>query len=181
MEVEAGRWSVEQAAEVLGLSVRHFWRMRAAYRESGSRVLAHGNRGRVSSRRIEEAVQVGATEICLQSGIHPDWDLDDYLSWLRLAKRLAPWMPLALASPRLVNAGFLACVIVSFGLYPFLGENFFPAARADLAHLLRLTGRTDEARFVLERGAKRDGAGVPSGTFTADRASFSKAAGDDRT
>jgi transketolase len=39
----------------------------------------------------------------------------------------------------------------------------------------------ERARALLERGAKRDGAGVPSGTFKADRASFSKAAGDDRT
>jgi multidrug efflux pump subunit AcrB len=36
-------------------------------------------------------------------------------------------LSLALASPRLFIAGFLACVIVSFGLWPFLGENFFPA------------------------------------------------------
>jgi len=34
---------------------------------------------------------------------------------------------LALASPRLFVAGFLACVIISFGLWPFLGKNFFPA------------------------------------------------------
>jgi transketolase len=39
----------------------------------------------------------------------------------------------------------------------------------------------ERARALLERGAQRDGAGVPSGTFKADRASFSKAAGDDRT
>jgi transketolase len=40
------------------------------------------------------------------------------------------------------------------------------------------------AREVLDRvrrGAARDGAGVPSGTVKADRATFSKAAGDDRT
>jgi transketolase len=37
------------------------------------------------------------------------------------------------------------------------------------------------AREVLERGAQRDGAGVPAGTRQADRASFSKAAGEDRT
>jgi len=34
---------------------------------------------------------------------------------------------LALASPKIFIAGFLACVVVSFGLLPFLGENFFPA------------------------------------------------------
>jgi FO synthase len=40
-------------------------------------------------RRVEEAIAYGATELCLQSGIHPDWGLDDYLGWLRLAKRIA--------------------------------------------------------------------------------------------
>ncbi len=33
----------------------------------------------------------------------------------------------ALASPKLFIAGFLGCVLVSFGLWPFLGQNFFPA------------------------------------------------------
>ena len=37
------------------------------------------------------------------------------------------------------------------------------------------------AREVLEQGAQRDGAGVSAGTLQADRASFSKAAGEDRT
>ena len=39
------------------------------------------------ARRVQEAVEAGATEICIQSGIHPDWGLDDYLGWLRFAKR----------------------------------------------------------------------------------------------
>jgi FO synthase len=39
--------------------------------------------------RIEEALAYGATELCIQSGIHPDWELDDYLGWLVLAKRAA--------------------------------------------------------------------------------------------
>jgi FO synthase len=51
------------------------------------------------ARRVEEAVQAGATEICIQSGIHPDWDLDDYLRWLRFAKRLAPELHLHAYSP----------------------------------------------------------------------------------
>ena len=34
---------------------------------------------------------------------------------------------LALGSPKLFIAVFLACVLVSFGLAPFLGKNFFPA------------------------------------------------------
>ena len=51
------------------------------------------------ARRVEEAVEAGATEICLQSGIHPDWNLEDYLGWLRLAKRLAPALHLHAYSP----------------------------------------------------------------------------------
>jgi|CZKG01.1.fsa_nt_gi FO synthase len=39
--------------------------------------------------RIHDAIVYGATELCIQSGIHPDWTLEDYLGWLRLAKRTA--------------------------------------------------------------------------------------------
>ena len=39
--------------------------------------------------RIHDALEFGATELCIQSGIHPDWQLDDYLGWLRLAKATA--------------------------------------------------------------------------------------------
>ena len=52
MEVEAGRWSVEQAAEVLALSVRQVWRLRARYRAEGAAAFMHGNRGRASTRRL---------------------------------------------------------------------------------------------------------------------------------
>jgi FO synthase len=41
------------------------------------------------ARRVREAVAYGATELCIQSGIHPDWGLEDYLGWLRFAKRTA--------------------------------------------------------------------------------------------
>ncbi len=34
---------------------------------------------------------------------------------------------LALGRPKAFIAGFLACVVLSFGLWPFLGQNFFPA------------------------------------------------------
>jgi len=40
--------------------------------------------------RIHDAVAFGATEICMQSGIHPDWVLEDYEGWLRLARQTAP-------------------------------------------------------------------------------------------
>jgi FO synthase len=50
-------------------------------------------------RRVHEAVAYGATEICMQSGIHPDWGIDDYLGWLRLAKETAPQIHLHAYSP----------------------------------------------------------------------------------
>jgi FO synthase len=40
-------------------------------------------------RRVIEGIDYGATELCIQSGIHPDWQLEDYLGWLRVAKQTA--------------------------------------------------------------------------------------------
>jgi FO synthase len=51
------------------------------------------------ARRVREAVDYGASELCIQSGIHPDWTLDDYLGWLRFAKQLAPQLHLHAYSP----------------------------------------------------------------------------------
>jgi FO synthase len=51
------------------------------------------------ARRIAEAVEFGATEVCMQSGIHPDWVLADYEKWLRVAKREAPQLHLHAYSP----------------------------------------------------------------------------------
>jgi FO synthase len=50
-------------------------------------------------RRVEDAVAFGATEICMQSGIHPDWGLEDYEAWLRLATEVAPHLHLHAYSP----------------------------------------------------------------------------------
>jgi FO synthase len=41
------------------------------------------------ARRVHEAIEYGASELCIQSGIHPDWGLEDYLGWLRFAKETA--------------------------------------------------------------------------------------------
>jgi FO synthase len=51
------------------------------------------------AQRVHEAVEAGATEICMQSGIHPDWGLEDYEGWLRYAKELAPQLHLHAYSP----------------------------------------------------------------------------------
>ena len=44
--VNAGDLRGSQAAEVLGVSERHVWRLLASYRARGAPALAHGNRGR---------------------------------------------------------------------------------------------------------------------------------------
>ncbi|HEX4778300.1 MAG TPA: 5-amino-6-(D-ribitylamino)uracil--L-tyrosine 4-hydroxyphenyl transferase CofH [Acidimicrobiia bacterium] len=41
-------------------------------------------------RRVVEAVECGATEVCLQGGIHPDFDGDYYLGVARAVKEVAP-------------------------------------------------------------------------------------------
>ena len=54
-------------------------------------------------RRVREAVDFGATEICMQSGIHPEWAIEDYEGWLRLAKEVAPEIHLHAYSPMEVD------------------------------------------------------------------------------
>jgi FO synthase len=49
--------------------------------------------------RIEEALAFGATELCMQGGIHPDLTLEEYGRWLRLAKEVAPEIHLHAYSP----------------------------------------------------------------------------------
>src|SRR5204863_9617053 len=41
-------------------------------------------------RRVVEAVDCGATEVCLQGGIHPDFDGDYYIDVARAVKAVAP-------------------------------------------------------------------------------------------
>ena len=53
--------------------------------------------------RIQEAVEFGATEICMQGGIHPDLTLEEYGKWLRLAKEVAPQLHLHAYSPMEVH------------------------------------------------------------------------------
>jgi FO synthase len=53
--------------------------------------------------RVREAVDYGATEICMQGGIHPDLTLEEYGKWLRLAKEVAPQLHLHAYSPMEVH------------------------------------------------------------------------------
>jgi FO synthase len=49
--------------------------------------------------RVREAVAFGATEVCMQGGIHPEYTLEDYGRWLRLVKEVAPQLHLHAYSP----------------------------------------------------------------------------------
>jgi FO synthase len=53
--------------------------------------------------RVGEAVEFGATELCMQGGIHPDLTLEEYGRWLRLAKDVAPQLHLHAYSPMEVH------------------------------------------------------------------------------
>ncbi len=53
--------------------------------------------------RVREAVEFGATELCMQGGIHPDLTLEEYGRWLRLAKEVAPQLHLHAYSPMEVD------------------------------------------------------------------------------
>ncbi len=53
--------------------------------------------------RVREAVEFGATEICMQGGIHPELTLEEYGRWLRLAKEVAPQLHLHAYSPMEVH------------------------------------------------------------------------------
>ena len=57
---------VVRAAEILGVSERHAWRLLAAYRREGAAALAHGNRGRkprnaVSGDEANAVIQLAST------------------------------------------------------------------------------------------------------------------------
>lgn len=56
-KVLVGELSKRQAAQVLGLSVRHVKRLLAGYRKEGARVLAHGNRGKKPKHALDERMK----------------------------------------------------------------------------------------------------------------------------
>jgi FO synthase len=49
--------------------------------------------------KVAEAVDYGATEICMQGGIHPDYTLEDYGRWLGLVKEVDQSLHLHAYSP----------------------------------------------------------------------------------
>jgi FO synthase len=56
-------------------------------------------------RRVDEAWQRGATEVCMQGGIHPSFDGNTYLEICRTAKRVRPDMHVHAFSPLEITHG----------------------------------------------------------------------------
>ena len=67
-----GKLTNAEGASALGISVRQFRRLRAAYRDEGARGLVHGNRGQASPRRLsaEQRQQVVALMIGKYAGFN---------------------------------------------------------------------------------------------------------------
>ena len=59
----AGHMTIEQASTLMGVSMRHAWRMLAAYRREGAAALAHGHRGRRAPNAILEATKAAVLHL----------------------------------------------------------------------------------------------------------------------
>jgi FO synthase subunit 2 len=49
--------------------------------------------------KVEEAVSFGATEVCVQGGLHPDFGLEDYIGILRTIRKISPDIHIHAFSP----------------------------------------------------------------------------------
>jgi FO synthase len=57
------------------------------------------------ARRTSEAAAAGATEVCLQGGIHPSFTGETYLSIVRAVRQAVPWMHVHAFSPLEIRHG----------------------------------------------------------------------------
>lgn len=71
-EINAGRMTAKAAGAILGLSVRQVRRLIKRQREEGHAALAHGNRGRVSPRRLDPVLR--ARIVALAKGKYGDYN-----------------------------------------------------------------------------------------------------------
>ena len=103
-------------------------------------------------RRIAEAVEFGATEICMQGGIHPDYELADYGRWLSLAKEAAPQLHLHAYSPMEVH---YMCERSGPLARPGLRVSARAGPRLDAGHRGRGPGRRRPGAHLAEQAARR--------------------------
>src|SRR4030042_5155844 len=59
----SGKMSRKQAAEGMGISLRHTKRLVATYQKEGAAAIAHGNRGKKPAHALSEEVQKKVTEL----------------------------------------------------------------------------------------------------------------------
>ena len=70
-----------KTSELLGLSLRHVYRLQARYRLEGAAALAHGNRGRPSRRRLPDQVRDKIIELTREEfSDFNDYHLTDILT-----------------------------------------------------------------------------------------------------
>jgi biotin operon repressor len=63
VELDAGRVTGQETAQVLGLSVRQVWRLLAAFRREGAAGLMHGNRGREPANKTQRSTRERIQEL----------------------------------------------------------------------------------------------------------------------
>jgi len=78
-EAVAGRLSNREAIRRTGLSRRQWLRLKQRYKEQGAKGLVHGNRGRPSKRRIDEATRARIVELLDQEVVLNDCHMRDLL------------------------------------------------------------------------------------------------------
>ncbi len=84
----------------------------------------------------------------------------------KLRERYRSLLAHALRRPKTFMAAFLACVVLSFGLAPFLGENFFPSVDSGqiLMHVRAQPGtRIEETARLMEQIEQTVRATIPPG------------------
>ena len=124
-------------------------------------------------RRVAEAWARGATEVCMQGGIHPEFTGETYLSLLRAAKRGAPEMHVHAFSPLEVRHGaetfaggaLRGDVSAFLGLLKSEGLGSLPGTAAEiLSDEVRATLCPDklDARAWLATAEAAHAAGVPT-------------------
>ncbi len=57
------QWTVKEAAELLGVSERHGWRLLESYRRNGAAAFAHGNRNRIAPNATPSEVRTQIIEL----------------------------------------------------------------------------------------------------------------------
>ncbi|MFK7829880.1 MAG: bifunctional FO biosynthesis protein CofGH [Congregibacter sp.] len=110
----------------------------------GSKGEVYDLSGQELARRTREAWERGATEVCLQGGIHPDYTGDTYLDVLDTVRKAAPHMHVHAFSPLEVTQG-AATLNISVGEYLAelrrRGLGSLPGTAAEVLH--------DEVRQII--------------------------------